>query len=169
VKRFFLGVVIALSLVRFAHAGGSDNPFPLDYPLNFPWSAIEGIWQIVDTNIDSTFSFEVQSDCQGRQILKVYQIDTESGVVIAEGTGYKPDNSFEVYAAMKGRGIENYVLHIGAYKDKTSNPERRMVILRVFSFNTPNSEEDYEIARLPGSSPIKDDVSSGSDLPCSRR
>ncbi len=164
-KKFFLALAIVLTLVPFAYARDPDSPFPLDYPVKFPWSSIEGIWQVVSQKVDSTFSFEVQSDCQGRQILKVYQIDPDNSEIIAEGIGTRSDSSNEVYAVMKGRGVQNYFVHIGAYLDKNSSPQRKAVVMRIFSFNSPSAGQAFEIQRVPDSLPIFDESGTG-NVPC---
>ena len=150
----FALVLAALTAGTFAHAGPPDTPFPLDYPVKFPWNAIEGIWQVTNTNADYVFSFQVQSDCEGQQILKVYQLNPVTDEVVAEGIGYKNDDSFEVYAAMKGNNSDAYVLHIGAYKDTHSAVQKRIVILRMMPFSGEHPESDYRIVKQQGRAPI---------------
>jgi len=171
VKKILIGlalVLLSLSLYGVqVHAGPPDTPFPLDYPVKFPWNSIEGVWQVASGSGTSLFSFEVQNDCEGRQILKVFQVDAATNDVIAEGTGFKLDNSFEIYAVMKGEGVENYVIHIGAYRDTHSYPMHKVIVLRVLPFtSTERGEQDFKIVKMPGSIPVKriDDASTPCNL-----
>jgi hypothetical protein len=139
-----------------AHAGGSDVPFPLDYPLPFPWNTIEGVWEVESRDYQATFSFDVQNDCNGRQILKVLQIDGDSNDVMAAGMGYKIDRTEQVTAAMSGQN-GSYMLYVGAYEDTHVKPAKKAYVLRIVSFSGGQSELRFRIhkvtSKIPTSGP----------------
>ena len=140
---------VTTSLVSLpqARAGGSDVPFPLDYPLPFPWNTIEGTWAVESRAYQATFSFDVQNDCNGRQILKVSQIDPDSGDVMADGMGYKIDRTEQVTAAMSGQS-GSYMLYVGAYEDTHVSPAKKAYVLRIVSFAGGSSELRFRIHKM---------------------
>lgn len=134
-----LGLTIAFAssaVPSQARAGGSDGPFPMDFPLPFPWDRIDGLWMVQSQDFQAMFRFEGQSDCYGRQILKVRQINS-TGNVVAMGIGVYMDSSKQVYAAMKpvDAKIPSYMLYVGLFKDTRVLPSQDIYILRISSFD----------------------------------
>jgi hypothetical protein len=98
--------------------GGPEVPFPLSITLPFPWGNIEGMWKVVADNVEILFSFNVQTDLNGHQYLRVLQIDSASGKIIAEGVGIGVETDKLVRAAMTSKTAKpNYMLFIGSYKN----------------------------------------------------
>jgi hypothetical protein len=170
-----LSLTLATSLTSTsARAGGHDSPFPLDFPLPFPWDTIEGVWAVDGGDLQAFFSFEVQSDCQNRQILKIREINPRTGVVVARGIGNYTPSKMQVYAAMKptSGSTDVYLLYLGLYEDTHVTPPRKVYGLRVASFDT-ESFTDFRIHRSQTTKPGSDDVpgycsSSGSPVPSRR-
>lgn len=139
---------LTLGLVSQAFArGGSDVPFPLDYPLPFPWDSINGVWEVKSCTFKATFTFEVENDCDGRQILRVRQVEADTDQVIADGIGYKLDSGEQVIAAMSGKGT-SYMLYVGAYEDTQVTPATKEYVLRVVSFDGQSQEDRYQIKKI---------------------
>lgn len=131
--------------------GGSDVPFPLDYPLPFPWDTITGVWKVEGRNLNMYFSFEVKADCDKGQILKVLQVNPNSGEIVAEGIGTKhvdaSDGSEEVRAAMSSQ-FGAYMLHVGAYADTRELPYKHTNVLRIVPFDNPEFTRAYVIRKV---------------------
>lgn len=127
--------------------GGSDVPFPLNYPLPFPWSTIEGVWNVDSHQYSAMYTFAVENDCNGRQILKVIQIDPTSHVVLAAGIGYQVDGSDQVTAAMNGPN-GSYMLYVGAYEDSLVAPVKKAYVLRLVAFSGAAEELRVRIQKV---------------------
>ncbi len=129
--------------------GGDDWVIPLDSPLPFPWNSIEGIWKVDSPKFQALFSFEVQYDCDNRQILTVLQLDPYSRFVVAKGIGYMNEATREVRAAMSDlSGGGSYLVSIGAYNDKSSFPYKSVIALRVASFTDWSRVATYRIYKV---------------------
>jgi hypothetical protein len=152
-----------------AKAGGQDSPFPLDFPLPFPWSSIEGMWSIESGDQEALFSFEVQNDCQNHQILKILEMDPRSGAVVARGIGNYISSTKQVYAIMgpTSGSADVYLLYVGLYKDTHVVPPRRVYGLRLTSFGDPNTYSDFRIHKVQGQ-PTSDDVAGYCSAPSPR-
>ena len=98
-------------------ADGPEVPFPLDATIPFPWNKIEGVWQASTPQGKLYFSFDVETDYNGRQLLHVTQLQGETSFVVSEGVGVSVPNDNLVRAAMAGHLVGNYMLYIGAYKN----------------------------------------------------
>lgn len=105
---------------KFDPRGGPEVPFPMSITLPFPWGNIEGMWKVV-TN-DGTqilFSFSVETDKDGKQYLRVLQIDANTQAVLAEGVGIAIENDKLVRAAMQSKvSHSSYMLFVGSYKNQ---------------------------------------------------
>lgn len=152
-KKILAGTIVALGtlVACFAApalyaAGGDDTIFPLDFPLPFPWSSIQGVWEVESRDFRTYFSFEVQRDCDSRQILKVMQIDPNSGTVVAQGIGFQNTDSKQVYAAMQKASGGSYILFVGAYKDTSKN--QNVVVLRISKFSDWTPDLNYRIHKV---------------------
>jgi hypothetical protein len=131
---------------------GPEVPFPLSSELPFPWGNIEGTWELHGKGIDALFSFEVQSDCAGRKVLRVLHLDPDNRAVIAEGTGIGVDDKKIVRAAMGGK-YGNYMLFIGAFKNpKPAGPET-VTVLTIRSFTGVGNTDLQAIVRKVSNEP----------------
>jgi hypothetical protein len=106
-RRLFISSVVAAGLllvgvVSQANDGGLqsipgsvvilDHPVPWPWGLEqpFPWSDIQGLWAVADSDYATYFTFKVVREKQstGKQ-LQVKQIDPSTCTVVATGVGYE--------------------------------------------------------------------------------
>jgi hypothetical protein len=133
-----------------------DVPIPLTDPLPFPWGTIEGIWQAQVAGHQTLFSFEVQSDSGSRKVLKVYEISSDTGEVVAQGTALSAEGSDEVRAGMVGQS-GGYLLFVGLFEDKsTIGGSKRITVLRTRGFHESSSgSEQNLVIRKVSEAPIR--------------
>ena len=133
-----------------------DVPIPLTDPLPFPWGSIEGIWQAQVAGHQTLFSFEVQTESGSRRVLKVYEISSDTGEVVAQGTALAADGSDEVRAGMVGRS-GGYMLFVGLFEDKSGiGGSTRVTVLRTRGFHDSSGiSEQSLVIRKVSEAPIK--------------
>ena len=100
----FISILPPLS----SHAEGQVNPWPRAKVLPFPWDSIEGTW--TDPNTRYTLSFTTVENSWGNRHIKIKQIDSSSGRVLAQGLGY--ENSDDIVRAGMSGGQSQYLLTI---------------------------------------------------------
>lgn len=155
--KFLSAFAIAIAMftaVPVVHAGGgSDVPFPLDYPLPFPWNTIEGVWVIESQEYTGMFAFQVLRSQNGRQILKVLQLDPDTEKVLSQGIGYQADKFEQVYAGMGGVN-GSFMLYVGAYTDTTSIPHKKAYVLGISSFAGNEGQYRFKIRKVRKKVPV---------------
>jgi hypothetical protein len=131
--------------------GGPEVPFPLNITLPFPWGNIEGMWKVVSDGLEILFSFSVQTDTNGHQYLRVLQIDSATGTLVAEGVGIGVENDKLVRAAMTAKATKaNYMLFIGSYKNTNSyvvggQALRSITVVTVRPFSALMGDHDVQV------------------------
>jgi hypothetical protein len=129
--------------------GGPEVPFPLSITLPFPWGAIEGLWKVVSSEETTLFSFSVETDRDGRQFLRVLQLNATTGVVVAEGVGVSVEKDKLVRAAMTSKTNKvNYMLFIGSYKNTGEHASvlmKTLTVLTVRPFTSLMGDDDVQV------------------------
>lgn len=135
---------------------GPEVPFPMSASLPFPWDKIEGLWNAKGEAVDLFFSFEVQIDRDGRQILNVTQLNA-NGVIVAQGVGLAIENDKLVRAAMTMTDKSgSYMLFIGSYQDpktaeapRARTPRKTVTVLTVRSFaEADGSDIQFTVSKV---------------------
>ncbi len=85
------------------------HPWPWASPKPFPWKSIQGTW--TEKSDEYTLSFQVIKNTAGENLIKIHQIDSETGKVIARGLGSE-NSSRIVVAAMSGGPLGQFTLTI---------------------------------------------------------
>lgn len=131
-----------------ARVGDPVGPFPLSALLPFPWASIDGIWTMkLPDGTSLYFSFGVQSDCNGRKILKVSTFDRTTYRLTGEGTGLALTNDMMVRAAMTTPSMQ-YMLYIRQYKQPVGKGQSKQVtVVTVRPFNGNESNDIHMVAR----------------------
>lgn len=117
------------------------GPFPLSALVPFPWGTIEGIWMMkLPDGTSLHFSFEVQSDCDGRKVVRVLGFEQKSLRVVAEGVGLGFANDMMVRAAMTS-ATSQYMVYIRQFRvpaGKASGRVSTVVTIRPFGGDVGN-------------------------------
>jgi hypothetical protein len=124
---------------------GPEVPFPLSASLPFPWSKIEGMWEGKINGRTTLFSFDVQVDYDGSQVLKVTQLDGAIGEVVANGLGLSSSDDNLVRSAMYGSYTrDSYMLFIGSYRN-TKISKKPVTVLTLRPFGSLDGETDIQV------------------------
>ena len=127
--------------------GGPEVPFPLSITLPFPWGAIEGTWRVITDKADLYFSFEIQTDTNNKQYLRVTQFDEEG--VVAQGIGISVESDKLVRAAMMSKLTKaNYMLFVGSYKNQGAHAmgtDKSLTVLTVRPFTSLSGGDDLQV------------------------
>jgi hypothetical protein len=129
------------------------DAFPLTCPQQFELSTIDGLWETAGyTGGNTAFSFEAQSDCKRREILRIRQFNIVSGAILAEGIGYRLDK-LDVRAAMKRTSGGSFLLYVGIYMNKDKSNRKYPLnfvapVLRMVPFDDQQAGQSYVIQRL---------------------
>lgn len=99
-----------------AHARDVD-PWPASVRLPFPWENIQGTW--AERRAQFAFSFKVIENTSGEKHIKIRQLDTTTGEVVAQGLGLENSEKV-VVAGMTAGHSKQYRLTIRALRDFTS-------------------------------------------------
>ena len=149
---FSFGLIAGEGRADIKVHGGDDWVIPLDFPLPFPWNSIEGTWEVNNSKFSALFSFEVQTDCNNRQLLKVLQLDTKTKRIVARGIGYTNESQKQVMAAMSPTvGNSSYMLTVGAFNDTSKFPHKQVVALKVSSFADWDRQAFFRISKMTSS------------------
>ena len=138
----------AVPPVETARATDPVGPFPLSALLPFPWASIDGIWTMkLPDGTSLYFSFEVQSDCNGRKILKVNTFDRTTYRLTGDGTGLALANDTMVRAAITTPSTQ-YMLYIRQFKQVVGKGQSRQVtVVTVRPFNGNETDDIHMVAR----------------------
>ncbi len=136
--------------------GGPEVPFPLSAQVDFPWANIEGVWLAKGKNLNTEFSFHIQSNGVNGPILQVLQVNADGAGVIATGTGVSiNDDTRTVRALMIGAAnAQTYFLIIRAFKnEKTGKIE---TVLTIRGVSGDNDDSTHFVVRKLASDPLAD-------------
>lgn len=124
------------------------HPWPWASTNPFPWNNIQGTW--TEKTTEYTLSFQVIKNSSGENLIRIDQIDSETGAVIARGLGSE-NSSRVVVAAMTGGPLRHFILTIRSLQNVYCLDGHDFIGVTIESFNNEliNYFEIYKINELP--------------------
>ena len=96
------------------------------------------------------WSFQVQTSCDGKKILKVVAFDRASGQVMGEGYGVSISGDTMVRAAI-GTSASGYEVYIRNYKQTTAKGTRQVTVLTLRPVGGDGTTDVHLIAQKKSS------------------
>lgn len=124
------------------------HPWPWASTKPFPWNNIQGTW--TEKSTEYTLSFQVIKNSSGDKLIRINQIDSETGAIIARGLGSE-NSSHVVVAAMTGGPLRHFTLTIRSLQNVYCWNEQDFIGVTIESFDNEllNYFEIYKINELP--------------------
>lgn len=124
------------------------HPWPWASTKPFPWNNIEGTW--TEKTTEYTLSFQVIKNSSGDNLIRINQIDSETGAIIARGLGSE-NSSRIVVAAMTGGPLKHFTLTIRSLQNISCWDGHDFIGVTIESFDNEllNYFEIYKINELP--------------------
>ncbi len=129
----------AISDIAYDH----PVPWPWGYEQPFPWTDIQGIWQVTDGDFFSYFAMKVvRIKSTGERQLLVRQIDARTCDTIAKGVGYEMDRVVRAQMTTLQGGAYRLALHAFSTQDSPRPIAGRIATSQVMVLSVTELESD---------------------------
>jgi len=124
------------------------HPWPWASTKPFPWNNIQGTW--TEKTDEYTLSFQVIKNSSGEKLIKINQLDSKTGEIIARGLGSENSSNI-VVAAMSGGHLGQFTLTIRYLQSVYSWDQKDFIGVTIESLDNDllTYFEIYKINDLP--------------------
>lgn len=145
---FLFNLMLSIVPLASSVSHAQVNPWPWAKPLPFPWDNIQGIW--TEKTSLYTFSFQVIENSWGDKHIKIRQVDTSTGRIIAQGVGYENADGV-VVAGMTGGQQSQFLLTVRLMQNVFCWDQRKVtgVTMESYDHQLLHHFEIYKITEIP--------------------